>query len=280
MRRTADLAERLDVRLHTHLAENAEDDEFALATFGMRPVDLYEDCGWMSDRTWGAHVVRPDPSEVARLGAAGVGVAHCPSSNMILASGIAPTVDLARAGCPGGAGLRRVVVGPTAVRCGREARLAMLQGKLRSGADAMTARRALEFATTGGAGCLGRRGELGELTVGAVGDVAVWRLDGPAFAGVVDDPIEGWLRCGPTAAWHTIVAGQPVVEEGRLVSPALDERLATHRPHRPPVPARRLTGHLDSLSLVPVSPGAERRLSLQGHRKPTNEKGPPTCPCN
>ena len=99
MRRTAELAESLDVRLHTHLAENAEDDEFAIATFGMRPVDLYEDVGWMTDRTWGAHVVRPNPEEVDRLGAAGVGIAHCPSSNMILSSGIAPSVDLRRAGC-------------------------------------------------------------------------------------------------------------------------------------------------------------------------------------
>jgi cytosine/adenosine deaminase-related metal-dependent hydrolase len=105
----------------------------------------------------------------------------------------------------------------------------MLQGKLTSGADAMTARIALEVATVGGAGCLGRVGELGQLRIGAVADVAVWKLDGPVFAGVLDDPIEGWLRCGPTAAWHTVVRGTPVVESGQLVSPRVDEMLQRHR---------------------------------------------------
>jgi cytosine/adenosine deaminase-related metal-dependent hydrolase len=228
MRRTAELAERLDVRLHTHLAESAEDDEFALAQFGMRPVDLYEDVGWMSDRTWGAHVVRPNPQEVSRLGAAGVGIAHCPSSNMILSSGIAPVIDLRHAGCPVGLGCD----GSSSADAGslwQEARLAMLQGKLVSGAAAMTARVALEVATRGGAGCLGREGELGELSVGAVGDVAVWQLDGPIFAGVLDDPIEGWLRCGPTAARDTIVHGRPVVRDGQLVSDDVGSMLAAHR---------------------------------------------------
>lgn len=92
----------------------------------------------------------------------------------------------------------------------------------------MTARLALEFATRGGAGCLGRNGELGEISVGAVADLAVWSLDGPSFAGVLDDPIEGWLRCGPTSAWHTIVNGEFVVRSGRLVSERLPEQLAAH----------------------------------------------------
>ncbi|MGH1490057.1 MAG: 8-oxoguanine deaminase [Acidimicrobiales bacterium] len=228
MRRTAQLAEQLDVRLHTHLAENAEDDEYALATFGMRPVELYEDVGWLSDRSWGAHVVRPNPDEVARLGAAGVGVAHCPSSNMILSSGIAPSLDLRAAGCPVGIGCD----GSSSADSGslwQEARLAMLQGKLVSGAAAMSARISLEMATVGGAGCLGRADELGRLRVGAPADVVLWKLDGPTFAGVLDDPIEGWLRSGPTAAWYTIVNGTPVVEQGRLVSDRLDEMLAKHR---------------------------------------------------
>lgn len=228
MRRTAELAESLDVRLHTHLAENAEDDEFALASFGMRPVDLYEDVGWMTDRSWGAHVVRPNPEEVSRLGAAGVGIAHCPSSNMILSSGIAPVVDLRRAGSPVGLGCDGSSSADSA-SLWQEARLAMLQGKLRSGAAEMTARTALEVATRGGAGCLGREGEIGELSVGAVGDVAIWKLEGPAFAGVLDDLIEGWLRCGPTSAWQTIVHGHRVVRNGEIVTAQLDERLALHR---------------------------------------------------
>jgi cytosine/adenosine deaminase-related metal-dependent hydrolase len=228
MRRTAELAERLDVRLHTHLAENSEDDDFALAKFGMRPVEFYEDVGWMTNRTWAAHVVRPNEEEVARLGRAQVGIAHCPSSNMILSSGIAPTVGLSNAGCPVGLG----VDGSSSADSGslwQEARLAMLQGKLTSGADAMTARKVLEFATRGGAGCLGRQGEIGEIAIGAVADIALWSLTGPTFAGVIDDPIEGWLRCGPTGAWYTIVNGQPVVAEGQLVSTKLAEQLALHR---------------------------------------------------
>ncbi len=228
MRRTAELAERLDVRLHTHLAENSEDDEFAMATFGMRPVDLYEDVGWMSDRSWGAHVVRPNEVEVQRLGAAGVGVAHCPSSNMILSSGIAPVVAMRDAGCPVGLGCDGSSSADSA-SLWQEARLSMLQGKLVSGAGAMTARTALEVATRGGAGCLGREGELGEISVGAVADIAVWKLDGPIFAGVVGDLVEGWLRCGPTSAWHTIVNGTPVVHNGELVATGVEEKLSTHR---------------------------------------------------
>ena len=225
---TAALAERLDVRLHTHLAENDEDDEFALATFGRRPVDLFEDVGWMSDRAWVAHCVRPDPAEIARLGSAGVGVAHCPSSNLILSSGIAPVVDLRAAGAPVGIGCDGSSSADSA-SLWQEARLAMLLAKLRSGAEAMGARAALEMATRDGAACLGRQGELGELSVGAAGDLVAWRLTGPAFAGVVEDLVEGWLRCGPVAAHHTVVAGRPVVEDGALASPRLEEMLARHR---------------------------------------------------
>ena len=105
----------------------------------------------------------------------------------------------------------------------------MLQGKLVSGADQMNARTTLEIATRGGAACLGRLGELGELSVGSVGDVAVWRLDGPQFAGVLDDPIEGWLRCGPLGATHVFVHGREVVSNGILVDPNLEENLTRHR---------------------------------------------------
>jgi cytosine/adenosine deaminase-related metal-dependent hydrolase len=105
----------------------------------------------------------------------------------------------------------------------------MLLAKLKNGADQGTARMALEVATRGGAGCLGRIGEIGELSVGAVGDIAVWSLTGPLFAGAIADPIEAWLRCGPTAAHHTIVHGKQVVRNGQLVSTRVDEMLTTHR---------------------------------------------------
>ncbi len=228
MVRTAELAERLDVRLHTHFAENAEDDEFSLATFGCRPMEYLERTGWASDRTWVAHCVMPNADEVRRLGAAGVGVAHCPSSNMILASGISPVVDLRAAGVPVGLGVDGSS-SADAASLWLEARQAMLVAKLRSGAGAGTARMALEIATLGGAACLGRTGELGVLQPGAVGDVAVWSLTGPAFAGAVADPIEGWLRCGPAAARDTVVHGRPIVREGRIVAEIrLDEMVREH----------------------------------------------------
>ena len=228
MTRSAELAEHLDVRLHTHLAENAEDDEFSIATFGCRPVEYFEQVGWCSDRTWVAHCVTPNLSEIRRLGAAGVGVAHCPSSNMILSSGIAPIIDLRAAGVKVGIGVDGSSSADSASMW-MESRQAMLLAKLRNGAAAGTARMALECATHGGAGCLGREGEIGVLQVGAVGDLAVWKLDGPAFAGAIADPVEAWLRCGPIGAHHTIVAGRVVVEAGRLTHPAIDEMLRTHR---------------------------------------------------
>jgi len=227
MRRTADLAERLDVRLHTHLAENAEDDEFSMEMFGRRCIEQFDEVGWCTDRSWVAHCVRPNTDEVNRLGLAGVGVAHCPSSNLILSSGIAPVVDLRAAGSPVGIGCDGSS-SADAASLWQESRLAMLLGKLKSGAGAISARDALEIATRGGAACLGREDELGTLEVGAVADIVAWRLEGPAFAGVLDDLVEGWLRCGPVGAHHTVVGGNLVVDAGELVSPRLDEMLSAH----------------------------------------------------
>jgi cytosine/adenosine deaminase-related metal-dependent hydrolase len=228
MVRSAELAERLDVRLHTHFAENSEDDAFSLATFGCRPMEYLERTGWCTNRTWVAHCVMPNHDEVHRLGAAGVGAAHCPSSNMILASGISPVVDMRAAGMHVGLG----VDGSSSADSGSvwlEARQAMLLAKLRNGADAADARMALECATVGGAGCLGRVGEIGTLSDGAVGDVAIWSLDGPRYAGAIADPIEAWMRCGPTSARDTIVHGRAVVRDGRLVSNDVEQRLVDHR---------------------------------------------------
>ena len=227
---SAQLAERLDVRLHTHFAENAEDDQFSLATFGCRPMEYLERTGWCTDRTWVAHCVMPDADEIVRLGTAHVGVAHCPSSNMILASGLAPIVALRAAGVQVGLGVDGSSSADSASMW-LEARQAMLVAKLRDGAGAGTARMALHCATAGGAGCLGRTGELGVLAPGAVGDLAVWRLDGPTFSGAVADPVEAWLRCGPTSAWYTVVHGRPIVEQGRIVHPMLDEMLRQHAIH-------------------------------------------------
>jgi cytosine/adenosine deaminase-related metal-dependent hydrolase len=230
MVQSAELAERLDVRLHTHFAENSEDDAFSLATFGCRPMEYLERTGWCSDRTWVAHCVMPNPEEVARLGAARIGVAHCPSSNCILSSGIAPVVPMRAAGVKVGLGVDGSSSADSASMW-LEARTAMLLAKLRDGADAATARTMLEMATVGGAGCLGREGEIGVLAVGAVADLAVWRLEGPVFAGAVADPVEAWLRCGPTAAWHTIVNGRFVVRDGRVLHPDLPQVVRDHARH-------------------------------------------------
>jgi cytosine/adenosine deaminase-related metal-dependent hydrolase len=228
MRESAQLAIQLDVRLHTHLAENIEDDAYSLERFGCRPVEYLERVGWCSDRTWVAHCVMPNADEITRLGRAGVGVAHCPSSNMILASGIAPIVPMLAAGVPVGLGVDGSSSADSA-SLWMEARQAMLLAKLRDGAGAANARTVLEMATRGGAACLGRSGELGELTVGAVADLAVWPLEGPAYAGAIADPIEAWIRCGPTAARHTIVNGKVIVEDGRFHHNSLDSILRLHR---------------------------------------------------
>ena len=228
MVRSAELAEKLDVRLHTHAAENSEDDAFSIATFGCRPIEYLERTGWCSDRTWVAHCVMPNHDEIHRLGAAGVGVAHCPSSNMILSSGIAPIVALRAAGVPVGLGVDGSSSADSA-SLWMEARQAMLLAKLRDGAAAGTARMSLEMATRGGAMCLGRAGELGQLSVGSVGDVAIWPLSGPAYAGAHADPIEAWLRCGPTAARHTVINGRVIVEDGQLRHSGLEEMLHNHR---------------------------------------------------
>jgi cytosine/adenosine deaminase-related metal-dependent hydrolase len=229
MRKTAELAERLDVRLHTHLAEDPDEDRFAAEHFGRRTIDHFEDLGWLTDRSWVAHCIYPNPDEVRRLGAAGVGVAHCPSSNMLIGGGgMAPVAELRAAGAPVGLGCDGSASTDHA-SLWLETRGALLLGRQRKGATAMSARDALDIATRGSAACLGRRGELGTLAVGAVGDLVCWPLDGVAFAGALTDPIEAWLRCGPVAARHTIVAGRSVVADGRLVHPDVDDMLRRHR---------------------------------------------------
>jgi cytosine/adenosine deaminase-related metal-dependent hydrolase len=227
MIRTAQLAEELDVRLHTHFAENSEDDEFSLATFGCRPFEYLQEVGWLSDRTWVAHCVMPNPEEIVQLGRAGIGAAHCPSSNLILASGISPIVDLRRAGVHVGLGVDGSSSADSA-SLWLEARQAMLLAKLRNGADAADARMALEVATIGGAGCLGRLGEIGQIAVGQVGDIAIWDVTGIRFAGAIADPIEAWLRCGPVSVRDTIVHGKFVVRDAQLVSSKVDEMLTVH----------------------------------------------------
>ena len=225
------------MRLHTHLAEDPDEDKFAAEKFGGRTIDHFESVGWMTDRSWVAHCIYPNEAEVARLGRAGVGVAHCPSSNMMIGGGgIAPVAAMRAAGSPVGLGCDGSSSTDSA-SLWMEARNAMLLGRLRGGPASTGARDALEIATRGGAGCLGRAGEIGELTVGAVGDLVVWPVAGDiAHAGALSDPVEAWLRCGPSAAKHTVVAGRVIVRDGALVDDRVDEMLAWHRRVRGEVP--------------------------------------------
>ena len=228
MRRTAELAERLDVRLHTHLAEDPDEDTFCLERFGRRPVEQFEEVGWLTSRSWVAHCIYPNPAEVARLGAAGVGVAHCPSSNMLIGGGgFAPVREFRAAGVPVGLGCDGSASTDSA-SLWIESRAALLLGRQRLGPTGMTAREVLDIATRGGAACLGRAGELGQLTVGAVGDLVCWPQEGVQYAGALVDPVEAWLRCGPTAPRHTIVAGQFLVRDGALTAPGVEEKLLLH----------------------------------------------------
>jgi cytosine/adenosine deaminase-related metal-dependent hydrolase len=227
MKATAELAERLDVRLHTHLAEDVDEDTYCLDVYGCRPVEYFEDVGWGTDRSWVAHCVYPNAEEIERLAAWGTGVAHCPSSNQMIGAGLAPVSELRAAGVPVGIGCDGSSSTDSA-SLWMESRNALLLGRLRGGPEAMQARDALDMATRGGARCLGRDGEIGQLSIGAAGDVAVWPLDGEQHAGAWSDPVEALLRCGPNAAKHTIIAGRVVVEDGRLVDGRVGNMLARH----------------------------------------------------
>jgi cytosine/adenosine deaminase-related metal-dependent hydrolase len=229
MTKTAELAEQLDVRLHTHLAEDPDEDRYCAEVFGRRTIEHFEDVGWGSDRAWVAHCIYPSDEEVRRMGRWGTGVAHCPSSNMMIGGGgIAPVSDFRRAGVPVGLGCDGSASTDSA-SLWTEARNALLLGRMRGGPASTGARDALEIATLGGAACLGRQGEIGVLTPGAAADLVCWPLEGVSVAGACSDPVEAWLRCGPVSARHTVVAGRAVVRDGRLVDPHVEEQLGRHR---------------------------------------------------
>jgi 8-oxoguanine deaminase len=225
---TANLAEKLDVRLHTHLSEVRAEDEFCLAKYGRRPIEHFEDVGWGTDRAWVAHCVFPNDAEIARLGAWGTGVSHCPTPTLMRGAGPTPIVELAAAGVPVGIGCDSSAHSAHASMW-LEAHTALVAAKGRSGPAAITGRDILAMATVGSAACLGRGDELGRLRAGAPADVVVWSLPEILFAGAHTDLVEAWLRCGPVPVRHTIVNGRFVVEDGQPKLPRLSEMLASHR---------------------------------------------------
>ena len=233
---SARLARALGVRLHTHLAENDHDVAYSRERFGCTPAEYAEELGWLGPDVWHAHCVKLDPAGIARFAATGTGVAHCPSSNMRLASGIAPVVALREAGVPVGLGVDGSASNDGAQMVG-EARLAMLLQRVGAalapfgcdvGPSAMTARGALELATRGGAAVLGR-GDIGHLAPGMRADLALFDLRSPGFAGgAPHDPLGSLLLCAPAQAAFTIVEGRVRVREGRLAGLELPPLLETH----------------------------------------------------
>jgi len=236
MRDTALLARSLGTRLHTHLAENDHDVAYSRAMFGMTPTDYAESVGWLGDDVWHAHCVKLDPAGIARFAATGTGVAHCPCSNMRLASGIAPVRRMLDAGVPVGLGVDGSASNDGAHLLG-EARTAMLLARVGksmeplgcdTGPAEMTARHMLDVATRGGARVLGRD-DIGHLAPGMAADLALFDLRTLGFAGgAVHDPVAALLLCAPATAAYTIVHGRVVVRQGRLATVDLGPLLERH----------------------------------------------------
>lgn len=223
---SAKLAAELDVRLHTHLAETLDEEAFCLERFGLRTVDYLEKVGWLGDRTWLAHGIHFNPDEIARLGAAGTGVCHCPVSNMRLASGICPTLDLEAAGAPVGLGVDGSASND-ASNLMQEARQALYLQRLRYGAERITPRKVLEWATRGSAKLLGRS-DLGELLPGKQADLALFKLDDLRFSGS-HDPIAALILCGAERADRVMVGGQWRVVDGAIEGLDIGELIARHK---------------------------------------------------
>jgi cytosine/adenosine deaminase-related metal-dependent hydrolase len=214
MAEAAKLARKKGVRLHTHLAETKDEEEFCLEHHGVRPVEYLEDLGWLGDDVWLAHCVHLNEDEVRRFGETGTGVAHCPSSNARLGVGIAPVASLLGAGAPVGLGVDGAASNE-AGELGMEVRQALLFARLAGGPAVLTAREALELATIHGARCLGREAEIGSLEPGKLADVALWRVDDLVHTGI-SDPVAA-LVFGPAPRVELLlVNGRAVVEGGEL----------------------------------------------------------------
>lgn len=235
MKGAADLARRHGVLLHTHLAETLDEEEFCREKFGMRPVEYLAELGWLEGDVWLAHLVHVNGEDIERLARAGVGMAHCPVSNMLLGSGIAPVVDMLAAGVRVGLAVDGSASNDASNMI-REARQAMLLARVRYGAEAMPARRALELATLGGARVLHREEELGTLEAGKCADLALFDLSGLEYAGAAD-PVAALLHCATQYADMVLVNGRILVRGGRLVN----ERLYEYVPRQREIASRLLS---------------------------------------
>jgi cytosine/adenosine deaminase-related metal-dependent hydrolase len=231
MRESAELARRRGVRLHTHLAETVDEEDFCRERFGCSPLDYVEGLGWTGEDVWFAHAVHLDDAAVKKVAATGTGVAHCPSSNARLGAGIARTRDLRDAGARLGLGVDGAASNEAASLL-EEVRHALLFARAVGGPTALGVRDALELATAGGAAVLGRADEIGTIEPGKLADLALWRIDGPAHADVAD-PVAALVLGSPPPLDLLLVDGRPVVERGRVRTVDEDavarECVAVHR---------------------------------------------------
>ncbi|MEX1126004.1 MAG: 8-oxoguanine deaminase [Acidimicrobiia bacterium] len=231
MRETADLARDLGVTMHTHLAETADEEEFCVDRFARRPVGYMEDLGWAGPDVWYAHAVHVAPDEIIRMGTAGTGVAHCPTSNMRLASGLAPVAGYLGAGVRVGLGLDGSASNDSSNMLA-EVRQTLLLNRLAVApgvgvGSQMTARAALRLATVGGAEVLGRD-DIGRLAPGMAADFVAIDFDRIEFAGAIHDPVAAVVMCSPAGVAHSWVGGRRVVEDGQLVGVDIGGLVAEH----------------------------------------------------
>ncbi|GAB4470591.1 MAG: 8-oxoguanine deaminase [Anaerolineales bacterium] len=227
MREAAVLARQYGVRLHTHLAETQDEEQFCLQLFGYRPVEYMEQVNWLGEDVWFAHSVHVNDAEIEVYRKTGSGVAHCPTSNMRLASGIAPILKMLTRGVKVGLGVDGSASNDGSNLLG-EARQAMLVARLKAGLEGaslshddapplMTARQALEIATRGGAAVLGRQ-DIGSLAVGKCADFVAINLNRLDYAGALHDPVAAVLFCAPVRVDYTVVGGRFVVKQGKMVN--------------------------------------------------------------
>jgi 8-oxoguanine deaminase len=234
LRDSAALARQHKIRLHTHLCETLDEERFTLEQMKLRPVDWMETLGWLGDDVWFAHAIHVNDDEIKRFAACGCGVAHCPCSNMRLASGIAPVKKYLAAGVKVGLGVDGSASND-ASNILLETRQAMLLARLQLGLDStppradqwMTAREALELATLGGASVLGRS-DIGSLEPGKCADFFSLNLHTIGYAGALHDPVAAVVFCAPQPAVNTVINGKPVVRDGEIITMEMGQVVETH----------------------------------------------------
>jgi 8-oxoguanine deaminase len=227
MEQSANLANEYAVRLHTHLAETTDEIDYCRKRYGCTPVELLKKTGWLCESCWIVHGIHFSDREIAMLGDARVGIAHCPTSNMRLGSGIAPVLALRDAGCPVGLAVDGSASNDSSHMM-LEVRQALLLGRLGAGPLAFTPQIVLELATAGGAECLGRGDALGRIIPGYAADIAVFDLEDLAHSGAVD-PVAGLVLCAPPKVRHLFVAGRHIVENGVLRGVDIGRLRTKHR---------------------------------------------------